>query len=423
MTGPLPEPANGANGLNGATSADQAERVPAGTEPPYRILLVEDDPGDALLVEELLADTGLEPTLRWKKTLADALTEMKREAPDVVLLDLHLPDVSGVPAVGAVQNACPTAAVVVLTGLAESRAGTQAVASGAQDYLVKGQVEPDLLSRVLRYAIQRKQAEHANAELLENRIHAQENARLERGLLPAPLLRAPEVVVTSRYLPGRQRALLGGDFLDVVQTADGRVHAVIGDVSGHGPDEAALGVLLRITWRALTLAGHRGVELMGLLEEVLVAERPRSDMFTTCATVVLDPGTDLATVTLAGHHPPLLCAEGTAYEMDAALGIALGIMPGQGVWRPTESHLPGADALLLYTDGLIEGHTGRGRQRLGTSGLIDLVTRASAADADGLLDHLVTTAKNLNAGRHADDLAVLHLAWSAPGTLPARHGR
>lgn len=393
----------------------RADAAIATAEQPYRILLVEDDPGDALLVEELLADTGLEPILRWKKTLGDALTEIGREAPDVVLLDLHLPDVSGVPAVGAVLDACPTAAVVVLTGLAESRAGTQAVASGAQDYLVKGQVEPDLLGRVLRYAIHRKQAEHANAELLENRIHAQENARLERGLLPAPLLRTPGVAATSRYLPGRQRALLGGDFLDVVQTSDGLVHAVIGDVSGHGPDEAALGVLLRITWRALTLAGHRGIELMGLLEEVLIAERPRADMFTTCATVVLDPATDVVTVTLAGHHPPLLCADGTAREVDAALGIALGIMPGQGVWRPTESRLPGATALLLYTDGLIEGHTGKGRQRLGTGGLVDLITRSPLADPDELLDHLVTTAQSLNAGRHADDLAVLHLSWSAPG--------
>ncbi|HSA51561.1 MAG TPA: fused response regulator/phosphatase [Yinghuangia sp.] len=406
-----------------APETSQVPRPGAEPEPPYRILLIEDDPGDALLVEELLADTRLGHTLRWKKTLADAVTEIQRGRPDIVLLDLHLPDASGVAAVGAVQSACPSAAVVVLTGLAESQAGTQAMAGGAQDYLVKGQVEPDLLARVLRYAMHRKQAEQANAELLENRIHAQENARLERGLLPEPLLPDPGVTATSRYLPGRQRALLGGDFLDVVQTPDGMVHAVIGDVSGHGPDEAALGASLRIAWRALTLAGLRGVELLGLLEEVLVAERLRTDMFATCGTLVLDRAANAVTVTLAGHHPPLLCANGSVREPETTLGIALGIVPGHRGWRPTTTQLPNADALLLYTDGLVEGHVGPGRGRLGTAGLIELIERADEPDPERLLDHLVTTAQQLDGGRHADDLAVLHLAWRPLGSESRPSGR
>ncbi|WP_371682343.1 PP2C family protein-serine/threonine phosphatase [Kitasatospora sp. MMS16-BH015] len=115
---------------------------------------------------------------------------------------------------------------------------------------------------MLRYAVHRKQAELAGAELRENRIREQENARLERGLLPTALLTSDRVTATTRYLPGRERTQLGGDFLDVVETPDGIVHAVIGDVSGHGPDEAAIGVCLRIAWRALVLAGHRGVELL-----------------------------------------------------------------------------------------------------------------------------------------------------------------
>ncbi|QMU80242.1 SpoIIE family protein phosphatase [Streptacidiphilus sp. PB12-B1b] len=377
----------------------------------YRILLVEDDSGDALLVQELLADTGLTHTLRWETSIAGALAELERSPADCVLLDLNLPDASGTPAVGAVQKACPAAAVIVLTGLAEPRAGSRAVADGAQDYLVKGQVEPELLNRVLRYAVHRKQAERAGAELRENQLRARENTRLERGLLPAPLLRAADVTVASRYLPGRERALLGGDFLDVVQTADGTVHAVIGDVSGHGPDEAALGVSLRITWRALVLGGHHGAELLDLLEQVLVAERPRADMFATCTTLTLDPATGLTTMFLAGHHAPLLCGEGAARELEEAEhGLALGIMPGLGGWAPSTVTLPQAEALMLYTDGLVEGHSGPGRERLGSDGLIELVTRAPDGAANRLLDHLVTTARMLNAGRHADDLAILHLA-------------
>ncbi|MFC1419454.1 PP2C family protein-serine/threonine phosphatase [Streptacidiphilus cavernicola] len=384
------------------------------TESTYAILLVEDDPGDALLVEELLRDTDIPHTLRWKQTMADALVELDQQLPDCVLLDLHLPDASGVEAVRTVEAACPGAAVIVLTGLSESQAGALAVASGAQDYLVKGTVGAELLQRVLRYAVHRKNAERASAELRENRIHAQENARLERGLLPAPLLRTDAVVATSRYLPGRERALLGGDFLDVVQTDDGIVHAVIGDVSGHGPDEAALGVCLRITWRALILAGHRGVELLDLLEQVLVAERPRGDMFATCATAEIDPVGGTATLRHAGHHEPLLIDESGARTPTVEHGIALGLLPGCRGWAPSTLKLPASGALLLFTDGLFEGYDGPGDDRLGTAGLVRLVeSEDGAGDAESLLDHLVLATKRLNAGRHADDLAVLHLAWGS----------
>ncbi|WP_371484732.1 PP2C family protein-serine/threonine phosphatase [Kitasatospora sp. NBC_00315] len=400
------------------------DALPGGPEPAgaYRILLVEDDAGDALLVEELLADTDLKHTLRWTPTLAAAVVELAREEADCVLVDLHLPDGSGVAVVAAVQQACPRAAVIVLTGLADSGAGARAVAVGAQDYLVKGQVDEQLLQRAVRYAVNRKLAERAGAELREDRIRARENARLERGLLPTPLLRGGTATATTRYLPGRERALLGGDFLDVVETADGAVHAVIGDVSGHGPDEAALGVCLRISWRALVLAGHRGVELLDLLEQVLVAERTRSDMFATCTIVTLAPHRSEATLHLAGHHEPLLArpgapgsAAGGMAEVPAQHGVALGIAPGLRYWPPTVLPLPAAGALFLYTDGLTEGHCGPGAERLGADGLLELVATAPVSEPPALLDHLVDTVRRLNAGRHADDLAILHLAWDRTG--------
>lgn len=210
----------------------------------HRILLIEDDSGDALIVRELLADTDLRVELRWTQTLAAAVAELGRCAADCVLLDLNLPDGAGPSLVSAVQSACPTAAVIVLTGVSDSQSGIQAVANGAQDYLLKGQIDAPLLHRSIRYSLHRKQNEHANAQLLRNRLRAQENRRLERGLLPVPLLRSPGITAATRYLPDREGGLLGGDFLDVVQTAESTVHAIIGDVSGHGPDEAAVGASL-----------------------------------------------------------------------------------------------------------------------------------------------------------------------------------
>ncbi|MET9109328.1 PP2C family protein-serine/threonine phosphatase [Streptomyces zhihengii] len=387
----------------------------------YDILLVEDDAGDALLVEELLVDTGLSHTLVWHKTLAAARTALAERPAACVLLDLHLPDGSGLSLVGAVQEAAPDTAVVVLTGLSETHAGVEALATGAQDYLVKGKVDPDLLQRVVRYAVQRKQAERAKAALQAGELRAQENARLERGLLPPLMLGATTATATTRYFPGRERALLGGDFLDVVETGDHLVHAVVGDVSGHGPDAAALGVCLRIAWRALVLGGHRGPELLRLLEQMLLAERGRPDMFTTCTLLTLDLRARTVTLHLAGHHEPLLTSEGTTRELPAQHGVALGIAPGVELWPATTVPLPPRGALTVYTDGLIEGHTDTHRTRLGTEGLLRLLNTAPVTDPDTLLDQLIADVRKLNADRHTDDLAILRLDWDT-ALVPAQPG-
>lgn len=377
----------------------------------FHILLVEDDDGDALLVEELLHDTDLPHTLRHCRTAMEARRALAVHSVDCVLLDLHLPDASGVETVQAIQ-VDTDAAVIVLTGLDEPRAGVDALAAGAQDYLVKGKVDPDLMQRAVRYAVQRKQAERANAALQIGRLRAEENARLERGLLPEPLLSSTVVTASSRYYPGRAKALLGGDFLDVVQTEDGQVHAVIGDVSGHGPDAAALGVCLRIAWRALTLGGHRDQNLLQLLDHLHSAERAGSDLFTTCTLITLDPNAATLTLHLAGHHEPLLITPEGTKEIAATHGIALGIAPGLGKWTPTTLPLPAQGALLAYTDGLIEGFAGSTQDRLGVDGLLRIIDTIPPSDPGPHLDQLIARTRTLNADRHTDDLAVLRLDWN-----------
>ncbi|MFF2203513.1 PP2C family protein-serine/threonine phosphatase [Streptomyces sp. NPDC058145] len=377
----------------------------------YAVLLVEDDDGDALLVEELLHDTDLPHTLTRCRTAAEARAALVSDAVDCVLLDLHLPDASGLESVQAIQSNTH-AAIIVLTGLDEPRAGVDALAAGAQDYLIKGKIEPDLMQRALRYAVQRKQAERANAALQIGRLRAEENARLERGLLPEPLLSSSSVTVSSRYYPGRAQALLGGDFLDVVQTDDGHIHAVIGDVSGHGPDAAALGVCLRIAWRALILGGHRDQHLLHLLEQIHIAERAGNDLFATCTLITLNPEAATVTLHLAGHHEPLLVTADGARVVTAAHGVALGIIPGLGKWPSTTIALPARGALVAYTDGLIEGFADDNSARLGVEGLLDIIDTIDTPDPGSHLDQLIARSRTLNADRHTDDLAVLRLDWN-----------
>jgi serine phosphatase RsbU (regulator of sigma subunit) len=381
---------------------------------PKRLLLVEDDAGDALLVEELLSDSNLGATLTWARTLGEAKQLLASgEGPGCVLLDLRLPDADGLQAVTQVLAVAPETPVIVLTGLAEENAGLAAVAAGAQDYLIKGQSSPEVFGRAIRYAAQRKHVEQASAALQVSSLQAAENARLERGLLPTPLLHTGRVKVVARYLPGREHGLLAGDFYDVVETSDGSVHAVLGDVSGHGAAEAAIGVCLRVAWRALVLAGTSVATLLPLLEQILVAERSGEQDFATLTHLTMPPERDRVRFVRAGHPGLLLRGPGGVELIEGTVGPALGMVPGPG-WQQDELPLPAGAHVVLFTDGLFEGRTGPGNQRLGEEGLLalarTLAPEPAAAFVDGLVEQVEAAAAPY--GGLADDVAVLHIGWA-----------
>ena len=127
---------------------------------PITILMVEDNPGDARLLRETLADApSFEFELMHCVTLGDALNQLAERCFDIILLDLSLPDAHGLDTVSCVHERAPGLAIVVLTGLNDSEMGVQSLRAGAQDYLVKGQVDTELLVRAMRYAMERKRGE------------------------------------------------------------------------------------------------------------------------------------------------------------------------------------------------------------------------------------------------------------------------
>ncbi len=125
-----------------------------------RILLVEDNPGDARLIQEMLRATP-DVSVRQVDTLMSAIDAAQAETYDVILLDLSLPDSTGVDTVLEMASEAPDMPVVVLTGLDDEERGIEAVQAGAQDYLVKSEIDSRLLLRATRYARERYRVDAA----------------------------------------------------------------------------------------------------------------------------------------------------------------------------------------------------------------------------------------------------------------------
>ena len=397
----------------------------AGTAPDALapLLLVEDDEGDAFLVTELLLEAGIDWPVAWVRNLSEAAAALASGV-RCVLLDLGLPDADDRPdGLGALHDLleiAPLTPVLVLTGLDDEARGAAAVFAGAQDYLVKGQVDGNSLARAVLYAVERRRAEESSRQLMEARLLQGENDRLTRGLLPQPQLRSSDLFVHSRYTPGGRRLVLGGDFYDVVEGADGRLHLLVGDVSGHGPDEAALGVHLRVAWRTLVLARVPSSDVLPILEDILVRERRSDEIFATVCQLVISTDRSRGTLWLAGHPVPILLEPQCRPLADeGGAGPPLGAVPGL-LWDRVEVALTPPWTLALHSDGLYEGLADPGsgadedadavgRPRLGLAGLLDIVTSAQTSNLDdsSLLDTVISEAERRNGGPMTDDLALL----------------
>ncbi|MYW67881.1 SpoIIE family protein phosphatase [Streptomyces sp. SID8379] len=411
-------PATGSTSQNVGPTGSSGSIGSSGSSTGLTLLVLEDDPTGSLTVPEMQDAAGKPIRVRTARNLTEAERLLTHDV-NCILLDLTLPatkagreDADELETLRHVLRLAPRHAVLALTASGDAERGAEAVRVGAQDYLFRDELDGRLLGRAVRYAVERKRADVAQRKLTESRLRAQENARLERGLLPTPLLDGSPLRFASRYRPGRSRALLGGDFYDVVRTPDGTVHAMIGDVCGHGPDEAALGVELRIAWRALTFAGLCGDELLSTLQRVLEHERADDEIFATLCTVDIAPDGRRAGLCLAGHPSPLIASPGRPatllpYENN---GPALGLLP-KARWPRMQVELGPEWSLMLYTDGLIEGRVGQGNQRLGQDGMVELIRRRRAQGLHGeeLLEAAMNEVRDLNGGDLTDDVAVLLL--------------
>lgn len=143
-----------------------------------QVLLVEDSAGDACLIENMLVEAfGDAASCQTVQNLADCLHGLSLASPDVILLDLRLPDCTGVQTLSNVLSVAEHVPVIVLTGIDDDELAVAALHEGAQDFLAKGDVDARLLRKTIRYAIERKQAEEKTQLLLLSLQQSEERFR------------------------------------------------------------------------------------------------------------------------------------------------------------------------------------------------------------------------------------------------------
>jgi len=190
-----------------------------------RVLLVEDNPGDARLVEILLSEVGTTSfEITHAERLSEALEHLSRSEYDVILLDLSLPDSSGVETVDQMRAAVHHMPVVVLSGQDDEDTALRAIQGGAEDYLLKGHGDGGLIARSIRYSIERKRSEERLAYMAQyDHLTGLTNRALFQDRLEQALARAK-----------RSGALVALMFLDLDR------FKAVNDTLGHGTGDLLL---------------------------------------------------------------------------------------------------------------------------------------------------------------------------------------
>jgi serine phosphatase RsbU (regulator of sigma subunit) len=275
----------------------------------------------------------------------------------------------------------------------------------------------DLLDRfadqvALAKTVVRRRAAQEQARVL--------GARLQRAMLPTPIDEADGVVTRWLYRPGTRDLLLGGDFFDLAhrESSDGRIAFLLGDVSGHGPEQAAIAASLRSAWSAMAAFPQLGLDDWAHgLQHALRDGDPEQTLFVTVVMgVVAGGGRELQYVT-AGHPPPILLRR-DGPVVGSVDGPPLGVVDDLKLEVVTLD-LDGCDGVLLVTDGIFEGRESPGgHDRVGYDEFVQIAAAEPGLSSPDYLRRLADGMTERNGGPLDDDVAALLMLLPASDPPP-----
>ena len=366
-----------------------------------RVLLVEDDAGGAVRVRALLREAR-RPSFAVEVVPAarDAVAEIDARPYDAVVLGLSPEAARSGEGFAIIRHLDKTAPVVVLGDLDDDDVAVKAVKRGAQDYLVKDHLIPELLVRSIRYARER------------HRLLAEQNRRLDyelkiaafvqQSFLPGVMPAAPRHDIGA-YLHASGQ--VGGDFYDCIELPDDRVALAVGDASGKGIPGAILMAETQGILRAEASTCATPIELVQTLNRALLHDK-NQDRFVTLFYGVLTLSTGEFTFVNAGH-PRALLFDGDAESALVSAGPPLRLF-ADATWEAQTVTIADGGRLVIYSDGVTEAQNEADRF-FDLDGIRTVMAEHRDASAPELARHICHAAERFERGNSdpGDDKTVV----------------
>jgi len=229
---------------------------------------------------------------------------------------------------------------------------------------------------------------------------------LQSSLLTTDIPEIPGVEVVVRYRPASEGALVGGDFYDVFEAKEGSWAVAVGDVSGKGPEAAAVTGLVRYTIRAASVRESKPSAVLEAVNRQILRQNVARFCTAAVARVERTDGRLGVLVSCGGHPPPLVYRRGQAVETLESTGTLLGALPDPKLVDVRIELEPG-DAIVFYTDGVIERFERAGRG--GDAQLVALLWESEGAGAERIADRIYDEAASVEGEKPRDDMALVIL--------------
>jgi serine phosphatase RsbU (regulator of sigma subunit) len=387
-----------------------------------RVLLVEDNPGDARLIQLMLEEGGNGLfEIETVDHLDSALRRLQKGGIGLVLSDLSLPDSHGLETFTKLHAQARQVPIIVLSGLNDTTLAVQAVHEGAQDYLIKGQVDGQLLVRAMQYAVERKRMSEQLAtyaeELRSRNSQLQADFNMAREIqeifIPQqyptfPHSASPEqsaLKFCHRYIPAAE---VGGDFFTILPITDTTAGVFICDVMGHGMRAALITAIMRGLLEELTPVAADPGKFLAEINRSLhaILKRTREPFLATAFYMVADAAVGELRFASAGHPSPyhLRRKQGVVEPLkfcDPRHGPALGLFD-KSSYPSCRTSLANGDLILLFTDGLYEATNSEGEE-YGQERLLGLVRRSLQHPTESLLHNMLTEVQNFSGTTEFED--------------------
>jgi serine phosphatase RsbU (regulator of sigma subunit) len=366
-----------------------------------KILIVDDTPANIQILNEVLHNDYV---IFFATSGADALRIVQRETPDLILLDIMMPEMDGYEVCTRIKADARThqIPVIFITAMCDAEDEARGLECGAIDYITKPISPPIVTARVrnhLELKYQRDALEELSMELVKKNRQLENERSLAHKVLENILPRHFELPDFSTAVVFRPSDQLGGDFFDAWSDGD-FTHFLIGDISGHSTSAALMMAVSKGIFRSLGHSMTDPVAIVQAANRMLCPMMLDSQMFLTLVYVLFDRRDQSIACVSAGHNPVYHLHGREIVAIDST-GPVIGWDEADS-WEAVRCRFDPGMVLFLYTDGLTEARDANGEE-FGARLLTEL---AEVRPPQALAEDIFAAAETFNSGKFADDVTI-----------------